>query len=209
MPLLNRTLSGLYPADEPRTALVPSSGTMIDTAIDTAVNMAIRRGPMPDNGLARRTMSGTVPPRVWGRRAVLLPVCANPGCRASWLRLWRSRSTPAFEAGWEGGWSCSAECTRALVEAALQRERDGRGPVPVSAPESHRHRIPLGLAMLEQGWITAEQLRRALAAQKAAGQGRLGVWLRGQGVDESLITRALGLQWSCPVLGSIRPRSLV
>jgi hypothetical protein len=65
----------------------------------------------------------------------------------------------------------------------------------------HRHRVPLGLVMLEQGWISAEQLRRALDAQKAAGQGKLGAWLvRQQGVSEQLVTRALSIQWSCPVL---------
>lgn len=70
----------------------------------------------------------------------------------------------------------------------------------VAAPETHRHRIPLGLAMLDQRWITAEELRAALAAQRQAGAGRLGQWLRRQGVSGQLITRALGLQWSCPVL---------
>jgi hypothetical protein len=55
--------------------------------------------------------------------------------------------------------------------------------------------------MLEQGWITSEQLRKALSAQRAAGQGRVGDWLvREHGVAEHLVTRALGLQWSCPVL---------
>jgi len=55
--------------------------------------------------------------------------------------------------------------------------------------------------MLEQGWITSIQLRQALEAQKTAGGGRLGQWLvRQQGVNERLVTRALGLQWSCPVL---------
>jgi hypothetical protein len=83
------------------------------------------------------------------------------------------------------------------VEAALRREMDGRG----SAQENHRHRIPLGLVMLEQGWITSCLLRHALEAQKVAGGGRLGNWLvRQQGVSEELVTRALGLQWSCPVL---------
>jgi hypothetical protein len=183
MSLLNRLLEGSGSGPEPQRASAPGSG-----------------GAMAGHASARRAAMETVPGGVSGRRKALLPVCANPECRAGWLRLWRSRSAPAFEAGWEGGWSCSAECTRALVEAALRRERDGRAAVRVSAPESYRHRIPLGLAMLEQGWITAEQLRRALAAQKAAGQGRLGAWLRGQGVDESLIARALGLQWSCPVL---------
>jgi hypothetical protein len=55
--------------------------------------------------------------------------------------------------------------------------------------------------MLEQGWITASQLRQALNAQRVAGGCRLGTWLvRQQGVSEQLMTRALGLQWSCPVL---------
>jgi hypothetical protein len=70
-----------------------------------------------------------------------------------------------------------------------------------SKQDIHRHRIPLGLVMLEQGWITSSQLRQGLAAQRAAGAGRLGHWLvRQQGVSEQLVTRALGLQWSCPVL---------
>jgi hypothetical protein len=79
----------------------------------------------------------------------------------------------------------------------VRRELKGRGV----AHDNHRHRIPLGLVMLEQGWITSLQLRQALSAQKAAGAGRLGNWLvRQQGVKEQLVTRALGLQWSCPVL---------
>ena len=122
-----------------------------------------------------------------------LETCANPDCASGWKHLWRSRSTPVFE----GGWNCSAACTRARVIAAVRRELEGR----VSAPEVHRHRIPLGLTMLQQGWITSAQLRGALEAQKAAGGGRLGHWLvRQQGVSEKLVTRALGLQWSCPVL---------
>jgi len=55
--------------------------------------------------------------------------------------------------------------------------------------------------MLEQGWISPEQLRKAVDAQRAAGVGRLGEWLvTGQGVAETLVTRALSLQWNCPVL---------
>jgi len=126
-------------------------------------------------------------------RPGFIETCANPGCRTGWLHLLRSRNAPVFE----GGWSCSLECTAAQVAAALRRELNGRG----TAPEVHRHRIPLGLTMLEQGWITSGQLRQALDAQKTAGAGRLGHWLvRQQGVPEQLVTRALGLQWSCPVL---------
>ena len=126
-------------------------------------------------------------------RAGLFETCANPGCGTGWLHLWRSRSAPVFE----GGWNCSAGCTASRVAAAVSRELDGRG----SSQESHRHRIPLGLVMLEQGWITSVQLRQALDAQRVAKAGRLGQWLvRQQGVSEQLVTRALGLQWSCPVL---------
>jgi hypothetical protein len=74
---------------------------------------------------------------------------------------------------------------------------DGR----LEASVTHRHRVPLGLVMLEQGWVNCEQLRGALEAQKAAGKGRLGQWLvRQQGISEQSVTRALGLQWNCPVL---------
>ncbi len=126
-------------------------------------------------------------------RNALFESCANPGCSSGWLHLWRSRQAPVFE----GGWSCSTACTAALVTAAVRREMDGRG----LAAESHQHRIPLGLMMLEQGWITSGQLRQALDAQRMAKAGRLGQWLvRQQGVSEQLVTRALGLQWSCPVL---------
>jgi len=128
-----------------------------------------------------------------GKARGLLETCTNPECGSGWLHLWRGRSAPLFE----GGWICSAACTRARVEAAVRRELEGRG----SAEEGYRHRIPLGLVMLEQGWITSGQLRQALQAQKAGRAGRLGDWLvRQQGVSEQLVTRALGLQWSCPVL---------
>jgi hypothetical protein len=123
----------------------------------------------------------------------LFQTCSNPGCGSGWLHLWRSRTAPVFE----GGWSCSAACTAARIAAAVRRELDARG----SAEQNHRHRVPLGLLMMEQGWITSGQLRQALEAQRGAGAGRLGQWLvRGQVVSEQLVTRALSLQWSCPVL---------
>jgi Type II secretion system (T2SS), protein E, N-terminal domain len=125
--------------------------------------------------------------------AGLLESCSNPGCGSGWLHLWRSRNAPLVE----GGWTCSAACTAERLQAAVSRELDGRG----SAVEKHRHRVPLGLLMLEQGWITASQLRGALQGQRENGAGRLGHWLIAkEGVSEQLVTRALGLQWSCPVL---------
>jgi hypothetical protein len=126
-------------------------------------------------------------------RAGIFSTCANPRCGSGWLRLWRRRETPVFE----GGWCCSSECMAAQVAAALSREMDGRG----SPRESHRHRIPLGLVLLEQGWITNQDLRAALESQRAAGAGRLGRWLvESRRASEENVTRALGLQWGCPVL---------
>ncbi len=55
--------------------------------------------------------------------------------------------------------------------------------------------------MLAQGWISQEQLRRALDAQRAHGTGRIGDWLVAEcGVDAERVTRGLGVQWNCPVL---------
>ena len=46
-----------------------------------------------------------------------------------------------------------------------------------------------------------EQLRAALRAQRSAGRGRIGEWLRTLGfVSEQQVTAALARQWSCPVL---------
>lgn len=154
---------------------------------DEPLGRAAMRAARGEAGADETTEWGTRP------RPGMFKTCANPGCSSGWLHLWRSRSAPVFE----GGWNCSAACTAARMLAAVRRELDGRG----SARESHRHRIPLGLVMLKQGWIAQSQLRKALEAQKAAGAGRLGHWLvRQRAVSEQMVTRALGLQWSCPVL---------
>jgi hypothetical protein len=125
--------------------------------------------------------------------AGLLRSCANPDCRSGWIHPWRRRSVPVFEEGW----TCSPDCTFSLLRAAVSRECSGNG----IRSENHRHRIPLGLLMLEQGWISRTELQRALAAQRASGAGRLGQWLiRNHATNEETVTRSLALQWSCPVL---------
>jgi hypothetical protein len=121
--------------------------------------------------------------------------CGNPACKSGWLMPWKSRRRPIFE----GKWGCGASCLEALIAVAVRREvGDGVGQ-GYQAP--HRHRVPLGLVMLAQGWITHPQLRRALDGQRAAGAGRIGDWLIGEaGVAPERVTRALGVQWNCPVL---------
>lgn len=125
------------------------------------------------------------------RAARTFPVCSNPHCASGWLHLWRKRGVPVIE----GGWLCSSACTRARVEDLLRRER-----VEVAPVAAHRHRIPIGLLLLEQGWITREQLKDALEAQRDGAGTRLGEWLvANRGLAEGRLTHALGLQWSCPV----------
>jgi hypothetical protein len=163
--------------------------------------MALMEATLPERQRQRQAVEAKGAGALDGRageamsraRSALFISCANSECSSGWLHLWRSRETPIFE----GGWSCSPRCTAALMAAAVRRELEGRS----LAGESHQHRIPLGLVMLEQGWITVSQLRQALEAQRAAKGGRLGQWLmRQHGVSEQLVTRALGLQWSCPVM---------
>ena len=158
-----------------------------------AEGRAVFGSPPPDSPRLTGVLPGRPALDSPGKRLSPFETCANQGCGSGWLHLWRSRSAPVFE----GGWTCSARCTAERIASAVRRELDGMG----SRQENHRHRIPLGLVMLEQGWITSGQLRQALDAQRGAGAGRLGQWLaHQQGVSEQLVTRALGLQWSCLVL---------
>ncbi len=125
------------------------------------------------------------------RRARAFPVCANPRCASGWLQLWRKRGVPVVE----GGWLCSPACTRARVEDLLRREQAEARPAP-----PHRHRVPIGLTLLTQGWITHQDLKDALEAQRKGSRLRLGEWLVAhRGLKEEQLTQALGLQWSCPV----------
>jgi len=121
--------------------------------------------------------------------------CGNPACNRGWLRLLKDRRRPVFE----HQWGCSAECIEAIVSTAVRREF-GDGYI-VDEEREHHHRVPLGLVMLAQGWITHPQLQHALMAQKRAGRGRIGSWLVAEcGLKEEYVTRALSMQWSCPVL---------
>jgi hypothetical protein len=99
-----------------------------------------------------------------------------------------------------------------LVAAAVGREMGGGSGLPLSYP----HRVPMGLLLIEQGRITAEQLRTALEGQQrtAAETGervRLGEWLVRSGVlTETALSRARSAQWNCPVfrLGNYRPEEV-
>ena len=122
-------------------------------------------------------------------------LCGNVDCASGWTLRWRSRRRPVFE----DRWGCSGRCVLTMVRDALRRE-GGEGRAAETAIP-HRHRVPLGLLMLAQGWITNPQLRQALDAQRQNGTGRIGEWLIAEcGIEAEQITRGLSMQWSCPVL---------
>lgn len=121
--------------------------------------------------------------------------CGNSECESGWTMPWRNRRRPIFE----GQWGCSGRCVLAMVRTAVRRELGDGGASAVLPP--HRHRVPLGLLMLAQGWITHPQLQKALTAQRESGAGKIGEWLLSEcGVEAEQITRALSMQWGCPVL---------
>lgn len=61
--------------------------------------------------------------------------------------------------------------------------------------------MPLGLIVLARGWISRQELERALALQRTAGRGRIGYWLRQvAGISEEVVARGLAAQWSCIAL---------
>jgi hypothetical protein len=123
--------------------------------------------------------------------------CGAPGCIGGWTPPWKKRHRPIFEQEW----GCGTRCLAKLVAAAVRRESfDGS---QAQRDEPHRHRVPLGLVLLAQGWITHPQLRAALEAQRAGGRGRIGDWLQQScGLEEERIARGLGVQWNCPVLAT-------
>jgi hypothetical protein len=96
----------------------------------------------------------------------------------------------------QGARYCQAECLELALIDFLCRTRAVPRRRAIAA-----HRIPLGLLLLSRQQLTAAQLRTALEAQRAAGHGKIGAWLRELGfATESQVTAGLARQWCCPVL---------
>lgn len=171
MPFLNRNT---------RAGLLPGGPALRPAAADAAY------GP----GSEPAEHAAGFPPSV--SQTPLFPVCANPACRAGRFRVWRHRANPVFE----GGWSCSDTCTRALIAAAVARETSGRS----ERSAAYRHRVPLGLVMLAKGWVTDAQLKLGLEKQRRGDRRRIGeVLIEQQASTPELVTRALALQLNCPL----------
>jgi hypothetical protein len=131
--------------------------------------------------------------RSWWQQ--LVPPCGYDACvylPTPWRRLFR-RSQGVRVSGIR---YCQTECLEQALAEALERTR------PISRRRTiAAHRIPLGLLLLSRQQLTADQLRSALEAQRAAGRGKIGAWLQQLGFStEEQVTAALARQWSCPVL---------
>jgi hypothetical protein len=100
------------------------------------------------------------------------------------------------------GYCCSPQCFERAAERELRR-------LLMKQPEvafARTHRTPLGLILLSRGIIDRHQLDTALKAQRSAGRGRIGDWLREFGyANEQEITKALSVQWGCPILKTAGP----
>jgi hypothetical protein len=132
---------------------------------------------------------------VWKNlRQELRPNCDARNCAYAGTGWRRVRVRPS-SIRMQGSQYCLPECLEQVLQERLQKAASGEQPKPAG------HRIPLGLLLLSKQHLTGEQLRRALAAQRTAGRGRLGDWLQELGfVSERQVTAALARQWSCPVL---------
>ena len=93
-------------------------------------------------------------------------------------------------------WLCSPQCFEKEARSVFDQLLSP--PMPDSAP---KHRVPLGLLMLERGYVSETQLRIALEMQTREQRGKIGEWLQALhfATERQLLT-ALGIQWACPLL---------
>jgi hypothetical protein len=121
--------------------------------------------------------------------------CNDSACISSG-RMWKRVSNQFRRLRLHGAQFCFPGC---FERKLMQRFTRFLSVAPVNTRWAHR--IPLGLMLLSRGDIDDAQLREALAAQRAGGEGRIGDWMQRLGfIGEQQVTAALGGQWACPVL---------
>ncbi len=179
-----------------RSSKLSSENLLYSPYSGSAWHSAINSEPYEEASLATRISDSTYTEKSKIRDVAGRVRCGSLECPGGRPRPWRSRRRPIFE----DSWGCSRQCTLAMVRAAIRKEsKESRAS---SEGSGHRHRVPLGLVLLGQGWITNAQLQNALGAQKRQG-GLIGeCLLRGGGIEQAQITRGLGMQWGRPVLST-------
>lgn len=137
----------------------------------------------------------------WFRRLRLR--CAAPDC-AQRARLWPPLLLQIRGIDLDGRWFCTADCLQTYLMTQV------RGLLAGSVRDRpRRHRLPLGLLLVNQGAISQQQLREALQSQTLAQGEKLGRVLCQMGVvAPGEITAALAHQWGCPVY-PLNPQSPV
>jgi len=124
----------------------------------------------------------------------MFPPCELPDCRTghnAWSRLWHRRRGVRMH----NTWYCSAEC---FESGAAQAFAEMLARIAEQSPV--KHRVPLGLVMISRGQLSPQHLRVALEAQRVAGRGKLGYWLKELGFStQQQVTSSLALQWASPV----------
>jgi len=128
----------------------------------------------------------------WLRRLRLR--CAAPDC-AHRRRLWPPFLLQIRGVVLDGRWFCTADCLQSHLLAQV------RGLLAGSMRDRpRRHRLPLGLLLVNQGSISQQQLREALHSQTLSSGEKLGHVLCHMGaVAPAELTAALAHQWGCPV----------
>ncbi len=130
--------------------------------------------------------------KIWAHAAPMCAGCDSVQVRSTWRRMHGLSKGVRLH----GSRYCGTECLERALGEALDQSRPAPRRVHLAS-----HRIPLGLILLSRQQLTAEQLRAALSAQRAAGCGRIGEWLQQLGFATELnITGALARQWCRPML---------
>lgn len=123
----------------------------------------------------------------------LLPQCNNPECTTRNLKLALSRRHSGVFLADEP--YCTPECFEEAARKKMESlmvSRHNQEPAP-------RLRMPLGLALVSRGILTAEQLKFALEEQSRNGQS-IGDIVQNLGfATPEQVTAAVAAQWSCPV----------
>jgi len=144
------------------------------------------------NWIKRHTLKPTEP-------ACALVSCAGP--QSFWQRLrHRHRRNGTFL---QDVFYCQPQCLETALIGQLSRLRV---ITPAPLPPN---RIPLGLLMVARGKLTYHEVRAALEAQRRARYGKIGEWIEKLGfATEQEVTKALALQWGCPVASSFDPSTI-
>jgi hypothetical protein len=133
--------------------------------------------------------------------AGLKVICSQcEGCHRS-LAL-RHLSVQMAAIRMHGRWYCGPACFATAKEERLSSLLNSGVD-----PSSHLSRMPLGLILIDRGWLTAAQLREAINQQKEAG-GEIGeILLRCGFASEKQVTAGRATQWGCPVYSA--PKHLI